>query len=88
MTKPALIRPRTFELILGLVVVVAMAGMVISRNGPRTTSANQSSSGALHFPLSSATDPAPISARKDETALRNRSKDAADEQPSRDRTSG
>ena len=41
MTKPALIRPRGFELVGGLLVVTLVAGRVLSRNGPRSSSAEQ-----------------------------------------------
>lgn len=41
MTKPTFTRPRAFELVGGLAVLSLMAGLVLSRGGPRSSSADQ-----------------------------------------------
>lgn len=41
MSKPALVRPKTVELMLGLVLVLVVGGIVLARGGIRSTNADQ-----------------------------------------------
>lgn len=53
MTKPSSVHPRTFEWVCGMAVVVIVAGVTLSRSGPRSVSAD-SASMAEHVEVRSA----------------------------------